>query len=66
MPDKDKNKRPPGRPVQGEAIADTILHIRLTSKQKARYVASSQRKGLKLSAWALDILDDHAWFDDEM
>lgn len=43
----------------------SYVHIDCTPKQKARYVATANREGLKLGDWVRRELDRLAHFDDE-
>jgi hypothetical protein len=36
----------------------SYLHIRVTQKQKAAWVKQAQARGMKLSAWVCDRLED--------
>jgi len=44
----------------------SYLHIDCTPRQKARYVQTAQRDGLKLGQWVRRELDRLARFDDEI
>lgn len=42
----------------GEEPKGSCLHIRVTRDQKARWVKQAQARGMKLSAWVCEKLDD--------
>jgi hypothetical protein len=41
------------------------LVLEVSQKTKARWVATSNRDGMRLHDWIIGTLDDNAWFDDE-
>lgn len=42
----------------GEEPKGSYLHIRVTQEQKARWVKQAQARGMKLSAWVIEMLGD--------
>lgn len=42
----------------GDEPKVSYLHIRVTRSQKARWVKQAQARGMKLSAWVLERLED--------
>ena len=52
----DAQKRPPGRPPDGEG-EDARLEIRLSEARKKAYSAAATRSGQKLAFWIRAALD---------
>lgn len=44
--------------LRGAEPATAVLHVRCTPEQKARWVKTAQRTGLRLSEWVVARLDD--------
>lgn len=42
----------------GDEPKGSYLHIRVTQQQKAKWVKQAQARGMKLSAWACEKLND--------
>ncbi len=42
----------------GDEPKSSHLHIRVNQKQKARWVKKAQARGMKLSTWVCERLDD--------
>lgn len=42
----------------GDEPKGSHLHIRVTQEQKARWVKKAQARGMKLSAWVCERLED--------
>lgn len=42
----------------GEEPKSSYLHIRVTKQQKARWVKKAQARGMKLSAWVCERLEE--------